>query len=399
MYLKGNSLLINMLGLPKIESFDDLHEQMRLSKRLLYCLTKRSDQYYHIAYIPKRDGTKRELDVPSYTMRMAQKWVLRNILDKLSPTECAMAFRKGEFYNHKQNAKCHAHSLYGLSLDLKDFFPSIASKRVYQVYKSIGYNNTIATILTNLCTKDGKLPQGGVCSPALSNLICMTLDRRLIGLCEKEGILYTRYADDMFFSCNNKGLLLKKYPTIIDIIVDEGFAINERKTHYQSGRAKSAITGITISRSNRKEYFELKAPKELKRKIRAEIFRCMLSGDYSQRQHIIGEIEYVDYIERENGQQFKDGIKKYIGKLSGLLCYFSELVKAYNENKFYSDMEDLDYDGISISDEEDDVDLWMQYKQRKEYLQKRCIADICSYSDWPEWIFEENADIVEGEPF
>ena len=125
-----------------------------------------------------------------------------------------MAFRKGKDYGHKQNALYHSNTLYGLALDLKDFFPSITASKVYTIFSSLGYNNFAATILTNLCTLDGKLPQGSACSPALSNIICITLDKRLIGLCEKRGIRYSRYADDMYFSCDDKALLLKNFPII-----------------------------------------------------------------------------------------------------------------------------------------------------------------------------------------
>ena len=143
-----------------------------------------------------------------------------------------MAFRKGKDYGHKQNALYHSNTLYGLALDLKDFFPSITASKVYTIFSSLGYNNFAATILTNLCTLDGKLPQGSACSPALSNIICITLDKRLIGLCEKRGIRYSRYADDMYFSCDDKALLLKNFPIITKIIEDEDFNINEKKTHF-----------------------------------------------------------------------------------------------------------------------------------------------------------------------
>ena len=223
--------LINSLNLPHFESIDELSEFTRLSSRLLYCLSMKTDKYYKTKQIKKRNGNYREISIPSYTLHIVQRWILVEILNKITITNRAMAFRKGKDYGHKQNALYHSNTLYGLALDLKDFFPSITASKVYTIFSSLGYNNFAATILTNLCTLDGKLPQGSACSPALSNIICITLDKRLIGLCEKRGIRYSRYADDMYFSCDDKALLLKNFPIITKIIEDEDFIINEKKSH------------------------------------------------------------------------------------------------------------------------------------------------------------------------
>ena len=46
------------------------------------------------------------------------------------------------------------------------------------------------------------LPQGSPCSPILSNMVCVDLDRRLSGLAKQFRVDYTRYADDITFSSN-----------------------------------------------------------------------------------------------------------------------------------------------------------------------------------------------------
>ena len=52
-----------------------------------------------------------------------------------------------------------------------------------------------------LCAlSDRALPQGAPTSPALTNIVCLNLDRRLTGLAEKIGLRYSRYADDLTFS-------------------------------------------------------------------------------------------------------------------------------------------------------------------------------------------------------
>ena len=390
-----NVLLMDSLGLPRFKTLDELSEIIRLSKRLLYCLSMKTEKYYTGKEIPKRRGGVRVLSVPSYTLSIVQHWILTEILNKIPPSNRAMAFRIGTSFGQKQNAAGHMNTLYGLSVDLKDFFPSITRKRIFSFFSSIGYNNDFAaTILSRLCTVSDQLPQGASTSPALSNIVCIQLDKALIGLCNKRGIRYSRYADDMYFSCDNKELLKKASIQIREIIESFGFEINEHKTHYQTPSGKKLITGITVVQDDYKS--ELKAPRELKRKIRAETHNCVFSGDYTKRCHILGEIAYVDYIERECDFNYRESIKKYISRLVEKISSFPELVNAYNENKFYSCQPDVVQDTASLRKEDIEY-LYYLLSDRCEFLKKHQIDDICEYNDWPVSIDELEQSICEDE--
>lgn len=379
------NLIINSLELPYFETMEELSELTRLSTKLLYCLSMKSKKYYKFKHIPKRNGALREISIPSYTLHIVQLWILTKILNKIRPTDRAMAFRKGKDGNfgHKMNAYYHADTLYGLSIDLKDFFSSITANKVYTVFSNLGYNNFASTILTNLCTLEGKLPQGSACSPAISNIVCITLDKRLIGLCEKRGIRYSRYADDMYFSCDDKILLLKNFTIIKKIIKDEGFIINEKKVNFHTPSNKKQITGITVASIRNKDEvrFQLKAPRKLKQKIRAEILTCLVSGNYEKKEHILGEISYVNFIEKENEISYKNRVKNYIKKQIPKIQLFPELVSAYNDNKFFNDLPSIESIKLDFSIYEDYIDYEYCFIRRKEFIQKNNIHDICKYHD------------------
>ncbi|WP_313525546.1 retron St85 family RNA-directed DNA polymerase [Anaerotignum sp.] len=392
-----NTLLMDSLNLPRFETIEELSELTRLSSRLLYCLSMKTDKFYKKYSITKRSGMPREISSPSYTLHIIQRWILINILNKILPSNRAMAFRKGDRFGHKQNAFYHGHTLYGLSLDLKDFFPSITADRIYTIFSSIGYGKFAATILTNLCTLEGKLPQGSACSPAISNIICITLDKRLIGLCEKRGIRYTRYADDMYFSCDDKALLLKNFPIIIKIIGDEGFVINKKKTHFHTPSNKKQITGITIAPIDAGDMIELKAPRKLKQIIRAEIYNCVISGKYEKKEHILGEIAYVNFVEKENKIKYITRIKNYIDKLTDKIKFFPELVEAYNKNKFFSDSNSIKVMNIEYIEEDEYMSYRRFFQARKTLLKKNGLEDICKYTGWDEII--ENAEESTEEHF
>lgn len=387
---------MNSLNLPHFETIEELSELTRLSTRLLYCLSTKTNDYYKTKLIPKRNGNFREISIPAYTLHIVQRWILVEILNKILPSDRAMAFRKGKNFGHKQNAYYHADTLYGLAIDLKDFFPSITANKVYTIFSSLGYNEFASTILTNLCTLEGKLPQGSSCSPAISNIICITLDKRLIGLCEKRGIRYSRYADDMYFSCDDKILLLKNLPIITKIIEDEGFILNKKKLHFHTPSNKKQITGITVSPTNIENYVELKAPRKLKQKIRAEIFTCLISGQYQNKEHILGEIAYVDFIEKENKSKYLERMKTYIGKQVAKIQLFPELVLAYNDNKFFKDLPSAVSTDISVDTEEEFEFLEYLFEERKRFLQKNGIEDICKYSNWPNIIINPTPNTIEN---
>lgn len=377
-------LLMKALELPQFNNIQELSGLIGVTESLIYCLSKRTEQYYKKFSIPKKSGGIRQIYIPSYTMKIIQKWILRNILDKVKPSNQAMAFRKGSNFSCKANAVFHKETRYGIAIDLENFFDNISAKRVYGVFRNLGYSSKSATILTNLCTLDDFLPQGAVCSPSLSNLVCLSLDARLSGLCEKRRIRYSRYADDMYFSSDNQDVLKKTVPIIRKILTDEGFCVNERKIYYHTPSNRKQINGITI---HRKEFdcSEIKAPKELKRKIRTEIYRAIMSGDYSSKDHIIGEIMYVAYIEPD----YLNRIKKYIVSISNKIKIFPELVEQYNNNLFFRDIDKATITPLNdIESEFDNCDEFFEYmlnlfSNRKCYIEKCKINDICHYINWP----------------
>ena len=62
----------------------------------------------------------------------------------------------------------------------------------------------VSYILSLLCTYEGYLPQGAPTSPYLSNLILRDFDKKIQQICSSLNYTYTRYADDITISSNNK---------------------------------------------------------------------------------------------------------------------------------------------------------------------------------------------------
>lgn len=234
-----------LLSLPILENVDDLSHSLRLPKEVISKFSFNNDRYYHRIEMEKKSGGIRHIESPLKELKAIQRWVLRYILDKLSPSSYAKGFvRKKSILD---NAKPHEGNQYVLNLDLKDFFTTVQASHVYTLFKNIGYNNNIAFILTSFCTKSGYLPQGAPTSPALSNLVCLRLDHRISTYCKKRALTYTRYADDLCIS-GNKILILQKASYLIkDIICDEGFTINAKKEKFLGPKVRREVTGLTVT--------------------------------------------------------------------------------------------------------------------------------------------------------
>lgn len=189
---------------------------------------------------------------------------------------------------------------------------------------------------------------------------------------------------------------MKNFPIITRIIEDEEFILNQKKTHFHTPSNKKQITGITVSPTNIEALVELKAPRKLKQKIRAEIFTCLISGQYKNKEHILGEIAYVDFVEKENKSKYLERIKNYISKQVTKIQLFPELVLAYNDNKFFEDLPSAVITDIKVDTEEEFAFLEYVFEERKRFLQKHEMQDICKYSNWPNIIINSSSNIVDN---
>lgn len=158
------------------------------------------------------------------------------------------------------NAKPHQGNKYVFVTDLKDFYPSVKSKKIHDLFIELGYNKQFAFYITKLTTWKGELPQGTPTSTHISNIFFLKTDYELIKICEENNITYTRYVDDLTFSSpeNFQHLI----PTLLSVVKKSGLKISYRKTDYQG---KQTITGIRVL------LYKIDAPKKIIEKAKLEI--------------------------------------------------------------------------------------------------------------------------------
>ncbi|EEF8041215.1 RNA-directed DNA polymerase, partial [Salmonella enterica] len=115
---------------------DDLSHALRLPKEVILKFSFNNDKYYHRVEMKKKTGGIRHIESPLRELKAIQRWVLRTILDKLSPSVYAKGFVRGK--SILDNAKPHEGNQYVLNLDLQDFFTNVKASHVYTLFKNIG---------------------------------------------------------------------------------------------------------------------------------------------------------------------------------------------------------------------------------------------------------------------
>lgn len=263
--MPGKESLLEDLRSVTSDLISDLYpKKINLPKHLVYLLgfpndeivaiADAADRYYRTfrKYKKAKDGSiklkngkkqYREINEVLEPLRTIQDKIMNNILANLDVPD--VLFGGVRKKNNILNAKKHLGKKYGFVTDLRDFYPSVNPRRVYEVFSGLDFPPDIARLLTRLTTRKNELPQGAPTSSYLANFAFIPVDSGIIEFCNEHEITYTRYIDDLTFT-SQKDFKDKTYK-IIELITESGFRINHTKTYYKIGPLE--ITGI-IRRNN-----------------------------------------------------------------------------------------------------------------------------------------------------
>ena len=285
------------------------------------------EQRYSVFPIPKKDGGERIIKAPNEKLKKLQTHLAHLLYGCLAEIEgerkslpVSYGFRRGESNSIASNAKNHKRRRYVFNIDLADFFPSFNFGRVRGFFlkdKAFELKEEVATTIAQIACDGVALPQGSPCSPIISELIGQILDVRLLRLAKKHGVRYSRYADDITFSTNQK-----EFPAALAIpnpdepsvwtvghdllnkIQISGFEINPAKTRMHCRGSRQTVTGLVVNEkvNIRSDYY---------RKARAMCDALFQKGQYHR-----------SYLPPENpGDEPKPDMTDSLNPLEGILSY------------------------------------------------------------------------------
>ena len=313
----------------KMTSFNNINSRSGLADylnippaKLTYVLFKKGvDSYYTEFDIPKKTGEYRRICAPTGDLKGIQRQLgealwkhQKSVYDELGiKPNISHAFEKGK--SIITNAKIHRNKRVVINVDLKDFFDSVHIGRVCGFFEKNRYfklPHGVAVTIAQLSCYHGKLPQGAPTSPIITNLICQVLDMHLLSLSKKYRVDYTRYADDMTFSTNDKAFLERWdlfYTELENEINRAGFSINEKKLRITYRDSKQIVTGLVVNK-------KISVDHEYYRKVRAMAHSLYTQGAYKvdgvegNIRQLEGRFAFINQIEKENNTNNTDGKHK-----------------------------------------------------------------------------------------
>ncbi len=215
----------------------------------------------------------RYICAPSPELLRVQRWINKYILSNLESHHASYAYdeRKGVL----EAANVHCQATWLIKLDLTNFFESILEPKVFELFRSLGYQPLVAFELARLCTRTrnsgnpdarfwrgerpvtlpyksssiGHLPQGAATSPKIANLVMRSLDKKLYDFAKSRELIYTRYADDLIFSSRqpfDRALSSAHIQAINQTLRAEGYWLNRAKTKVVTPGTRKVVLGLLV---------------------------------------------------------------------------------------------------------------------------------------------------------
>lgn len=279
---------------------------------LLQIIRRETDPYTEVK-IQKRNGGVRILAVPSGPTKTLQNMLLKDYLNSPGLAhDRAFAFITGK--SSVEAVREHKNAQWLVKVDLKDFYHSIDEKMVYESLRQSSVDAYKAFFVSRVVTRAtamqkawlpkkysktvegrfrstnpvgikrlGYLPQGASTSGAVSNLVAFNLDNQLHKLARSEGLVFTRYADDIAFSGRepiDKAYSKHLLQEVFKIIRIQGFTENPKKTRIYGAGTPLKYLGLEIFQGS------IRLPKKYKKHVEDNLRGIEKFGLYEHMRHI-----------------------------------------------------------------------------------------------------------------
>ena len=283
----------------------------RFATRLASYRGQDMQQHYETFTIPKHSGGWRTINAPKEELKELQREI-KDYLENagVNPHTAAYAYvkhrsAKDAVIRHQRTE----HTCY-LKLDFSDFFGSCNKQTIMRSLTQIPFFAcmSIQTLndMLHVAMLNGGLPQGTPLSPWLTNQIMLPYDFEIAKACNSRAITYTRYADDMLFSADNKTALQAAIRVVREIIAGTNLKINNDKTRISTIYGKNWNLGLMTNKDN-----EITVGWRNKERARATLHNFILDPNAvapQQASEILGKWQYYHQIEPE---YFDNLLNKY----------------------------------------------------------------------------------------
>jgi len=260
--------------------------------------------------IPKEDGKKRQLGIPTVVDRVIQQAIAQTLSPIYEPqfSNHSHGFRPKRS-THTALKQCQEYITagykYAVDMDLEKYFDTVNHSKLIEVLSRTIKDGRVISLIHRYLNagviEKGKfvdtevgVPQGGPLSPLLSNIMLNELDKEL----ERRGHKFVRYADDCMILCKSKRVAQRTLDHIIPFIEDKLYLkVNRDKTvvaHVKD--VKFLGYGFYINKGEGLLRVHPKSINKMKEKIKELTSRSNGWGNERRkealRQYIVGWVNY-----------------------------------------------------------------------------------------------------------
>jgi hypothetical protein len=233
-----------------IRDLASLAKALQIGEPALLSLALRADELYRVAKeVLKDDGTVRHTYDALKPLKVIHHQIKLKILDRVIFPAYLTGGIKGQDY--KTNAALHSGAKIVISEDISAFFPTTTPLIVFNVWRRFfRFSDEVANCLTQLTTHNGELPQGGITSSQLANLVFWRNEATLHEQLAAKGITYSRFVDDVAVSSRTYLTSLDKTAVIASIygmMKRLGYKPKRKKHEISTARERMIVTKLTVN--------------------------------------------------------------------------------------------------------------------------------------------------------
>lgn len=301
-----------------------LAHHLGIRNRVMWWMIHENAKMYKCFSISKRGKKKhekRDIQNPVATMKNIQRIILARFLEPIPMGKHVGAYVPGR--SCRDTAKQHVNKGIIISLDLKDFFPSVKRSMIRRVLHAIGYNHEVSSLLAQLMCFKNFVPQGAPTSGFIANLVAdRRFDRQILHALKNrdQKWVYTRYSDDIDISHPTKQsmeVVTEIVNEVASIIRAAGFRLNTDKTKLEPKHWRQRVLGMVVNE-------KVNIPRAEYMRIRSLVHNCFVHGFESQykragaksasalKTHIRGKLNFFKQVDEEKTQRLFEKFEKAV---------------------------------------------------------------------------------------
>lgn len=268
--------------------------------------------------IPKEDGKKRKLGIPTAVDRVIQQAIAQVLTPIYEPkfVETSYGFRPGRSA-HDALRTCQTYLeegyVWAVDMDLEKFFDTVNQSKLMEILSRDIKDGRVLSLIHKYLragavwcgrfedTEIG-VPQGGPLSPLCANIMLNELDHELL----KRGHRFVRYADDLVILCKSKASARQTLEHIIPYIERKLFLkVNLEKTVVSyAGKIKFLGYGFYKSQKGFRMRVHRKTKDKMKARVKEVTSRRNIQSyeewKKKMKQFIVGWINYYKLADMGN---------------------------------------------------------------------------------------------------